>query len=55
MRIIRLIVNWSIFLTLPIWILPLFAYGLYKQKLTMRDKTYFIKGEKFIWHESDFC
>lgn len=48
MRIIRLIINWTILLTTPFWIIPFLVYGILFNK-TEFDEICFIKGKIFIW------
>jgi len=47
-QVIQLIVNWIVFITSPIWVMPFFIY------FTIRDsdvKNIFIDGNKSIFSE----
>lgn len=46
MRLIRLIVNWVILLTSPLWVLFAIIFTFITEGM---DKGTFIKGTKFFW------
>lgn len=48
MKPIRLIVNWSIVILSPLWILPFFIIVLVFN-IAEADKYYYVKGEKWFW------
>lgn len=49
MNIIRLLINWFIILSTPIWLPLLALIILFNERRTDNFKEFFLKGKKWIW------
>lgn len=53
MRVIRLIVNWLVLLTVPIWLLPCILVAVFRDCISGREEQWhrddFFYGTKWLW------
>lgn len=55
MRAIRLLVNWTVVLTIPIWFLPCILFAIFRDCLGGKEERWcreeFFFGAKWVWED----